>query len=775
MITVACTRTFLEAFVDTLEVARAYNSQDQASPAVVLWPDEGRQWEGLLPLLRDRIPIFVLGRYAPNDRTGPAYWLRCVIAHTIQHPDLLAGRVPVLYLPGYARQHIRALEDCPEELKPLAELQYRGVMWSQKNGRDWTISAFLQSRDGGLGIDVGADQETKEALKRALRKLAEVPVETLRSEAPLRSFYLDGLVHPDHVKDVLRWLSDPRTYREQSSEQEWAAFTALCQSRYHFHPESDGPVTAAEKLGQRDGNWSMVWSRFAESPATYSTVPDLLRQAKPERTLPLLDHAESWPQDNETAEAALRDALDRLSNLDPVGARQSVLDLERDHAHRRHWVWASLGHSSVARAIQHLAALAKTTDAMGWGTSLSENVDGYARSGWIADLAVLDALASVEKPNDVSAVQSAVRTIYGPWLESVARAFQGVVAASSSDDYEVGGLPEISCGTCLLFVDGLRFDLGQRLSTLLAQRRTETEIKASLTSLPTVTSTAKPATSPAASSMRGGEGFDTVVKATGSKVNAQILRREIAEGGYQILGAGDLGDPTGRGWSEYGAIDAYGHEHGWRIAHHVGTELRGLAERISSLLDRGWQKVVVVTDHGWLLMPGDLPKADLPEHLTELRKGRCARLKEGSQTDQQVVPWHWNHAVRVAVAPGIHCYEAGKEYEHGGLSPQECVVPVLTATRRAPRVNVSIDEVKWRRLRCDISVRGSVEDAKVDIRRKAGDASTTLAMGGKDLGGNGEVSLVVVDEDREDEAALIVVVGSDGVVLAQTNTVVGGS
>ena len=40
----------------------------------------------------------------------------------------------------------------PAELQPLAELQYRGVLWSQKNGRDWTVNAFVQSRDGGLGI-----------------------------------------------------------------------------------------------------------------------------------------------------------------------------------------------------------------------------------------------------------------------------------------------------------------------------------------------------------------------------------------------------------------------------------------------------------------------------------------------------------------------------------------------------------------------------------------------------------------------------------------------
>ena len=65
--------------------------------------------------------------------------------------------------------------------------------------------------------------------------------------------------------------------------------------------------------------------------------------------------------------------------------------------------------------------------------------------------------------------------------------------------------------------------------------------------------------------------------------------------------------------------------HGWRVAHHAAAELRGLAERIAGLLEHGWQKVVVITDHGWLLMPGDLPKVELPEHLTEIRERAAAR------------------------------------------------------------------------------------------------------------------------------------------------------
>lgn len=40
-------------------------------------------------------------------------------------------------------------------------------------------------------------------------------------------------------------------------------------------------------------------------------------------------------------------------------------------------------------------------------------------------------------------------------------------------------------------------------------------------------------------------------------------------------------------------------------------------------------------DHSWLLLPGGLPQAELPDHLTEIRKGGWARLRTGSHADQQ--------------------------------------------------------------------------------------------------------------------------------------------
>ncbi len=136
--------------------------------------------------------------------------------------------------------------------------------------------------------------------------------------------------------------------------------------------------------------------------------------------------------------------------------------------------------------------------------------------------------------------------------------------------------------------------------------------------------------------------------------------------------------------------------------------------------------------------------------------------------------WSLDPDVSIAVAPGIAAYEAGKEYEHGGLSPQECVVPVLTVTASVttPSVVATIDEVRWTGLRCRVRVEGAPDGAKVDLRSRAADPSTSIAAP-KALK-DGTASLPVTDDSREFEAAIVVVLDPDGRVLAQAPTVVGG-
>ena len=130
--------------------------------------------------------------------------------------------------------------------------------------------------------------------------------------------------------------------------------------------------------------------------------------------------------------------------------------------------------------------------------------------------------------------------------------------------------------------------------------------------------------------------------------------------------------------------------------------------------------------------------------------------------------------VRIAVASGIACYEAGKEYEHGGISPQECIVPVITVSKpvAAAAQEVAVTGVTWKGLRCTVNMTGAGAGMTADIRTKAGNAATSLAAP-KPIE-TGAASLLVPDDDQLGAAAFAVVLAADGSLAAQMPTTVGG-
>ena len=760
------TATPYRTLLDGLRSAAGYDRADVVPPAAVLWTDRDRWWEGIVPRLRGELPLLTLGAYDPGTLTGPAIWLRCALAGTLPDLELPEG-VPVIYLPGVGRADLRAVEDCPRELRPLAELQYRGVLFTQKNARDWTPAALLQNR---LRVRVAEDAATREALARALPKVLDEPVPALETNSPIRAAYLNALLAPDPEREILRWLDDPAGYRshaEADARADWAAFRAVCKNTYGFDPVADGDVTAARLLGEHKGPWEAVWRRYAEAPGRYPNLPGLLDRARPEMTL-FEPSAPYWPRDNRAEEDRLRTSLLALPN-DPT-PRETLLALEAEHGKRRDWVWSDLGQTPLAGALLHLAALTEATMSQGTGTT-EELAAHHASEGWKADRSALEALASVESGLDASAVRAAVTAVYRPWLEEGARRFAQAVA-SSGPPAPPDTPAEPESGLCILFTDGLRYDVASLLAELLEEREAKVETGWRFGALPGVTPTAKPILSPARPLLAPGGDLNAV--ANGTKVTADSLRRLLKNRGYEVLLGDEIGSPDGCAWAEFGNLDSLGHGHGWKMAQMVRHSLRELTERVETLLEAGWREVRVVTDHGWLLLPSGLPKAELPQHLTVVRKGRCARLREGAGTDYQTVPWSLDPEVRVAVAPGIHAFEAGKEYEHGGLSPQECVVPILsvTADRNTASDTATIAEVRWTGLRCRIRVEGAPEDAKVDLRSRAADPSTSIAPA-KPLK-DGAASLPVADDSRESDAAVVVVLGPDGQVLAQEFTTVGG-
>ena len=775
--------TVFESLVAAIQKATEYNSNDTLPPAAVLWPDEKREWEKLAQRLRVVMPQFMtFGSYDSENRTGPAIWLRCVLAGKIASVTLPTGTVPIIYLPGVSRATLRATEDCPNELKPLAELQYRGVFWSQANHKDWTITAYLQTEKGGLGLTVAKDQATTTSLRRAVEKLADAPVADLQHKSAageLNGNYFDSLVINDVVDDLLSWMSDPKGTRNSWDAGRWEALCNQCTTNYSFNPAHDGELIGAEKLGmQPKAVWKTAWNRYSVAPARYPGLESLLRKAKPQPKGSTLfsETDEFWPQDNEKEEAELRRALLELPSSTVSNARQTLTSLEHKHGCRREWVWAKLNHAPLASAIHHLATCATVTTTPLTGATLADMVKAYTEGGWKADAAVLDALAAVSKPADLDAVGTAVAHVYAPWLRDAAELFQQRAKETPLPGREKSRLDAVHPGTCVLFADGLRYDVGQKFLAMLAGRVGEIQPTHQFCGLPSVTPTAKPAVSPVADKIKGtdaGEEFRPCVAQDGKDLTPDRFRKLLENDGVQYLPNHDTGDPSGKAWTEFGNLDTTGHNEGSGMARRIPELLVSLVQRVESLLEAGWKEVRVVTDHGWLLMPKGLPKADLPKYLTATRWRRCAVVKPNAKVELSCFSWFWAEDVRIACPPGIECFMAGEEYNHGGLSLQECVVPqIVIRPGGSATVSAKIESFKWAGLRCRIKVTGDFDGCTVDLREKAADPGSTIASP-KAVAKDGSVSLIVTDENKQGSATLLLLLDHAGNVIDKSPVMVG--
>ncbi len=778
------TSTLIDLVRTSLTQAGRYNVGDVVAPAAVLWTDADGQWKPVVERLRSLMPeLLTLGGYDPALRTGPAIWLRCVIEPAVRaekFPGLAwtNGCIPVVYLPGVSRQTLRAVEECPDELKPMVELQYRGTVWSQKNGKDWTIRAFLVNDEEGLGLDVAEDKLTLQAMQGSLSQLVVTTAVRLRGKR-LEAEDFDKLMIGDTPRDLLLWLGDPTATRERWDEGKWSAFRNRCVQDYGFDPETEGEIAGGEKIAERKDAWYGVWERFAEAPTLFPGIPNLLRRVKPKGKL--IFEQETWPDENDLMETSLRNALMEVGTMKPADARLRLAQLEVEHGPRRAWVWARLNQCPLASAIAHLAVLASRTATTLGGDSADVMAKLYAEGGYLADDAALRAIACARTAEDAAAVRAAIRCLYLPWLDDTARHFQECLRVKALPTVQQQEAVSIAPGECILFADGLRFDIGQRLATMAGERQIELTIGSRWAALPTVTATAKPAASPVAAAICGAKleaDFCPETSNKGEKLNADRFRRLLSAAGFQLLGPSETGDPRDKNalaWTEYGEFDKLGHNLQSKLASRIDDQLELLLERVQLLLNAGWKRVRIVTDHGWQLVPGGMPKFQLPKYLTESLWSRCASIKESSHADVPVASWSWNSQEQFAYAPGVHCFVANQEYAHGGASLQECLVPVLTfaETGRPDGRVVRVSEIQWVGLRCRVTVGPGAEGLLADLRTKP-NVSCSSITDPKPLDTAGKAALLVADESLEGTMVSLVIIDGSGRILSKEATTVGG-
>lgn len=754
--------TVLAALIARLkEQVKRFNPSIEAAPVVILWTDEKREWEAVLPKIKEALPeLFSLGDYKPDERTGPGVWLRMVADG--KAAKVGAGETAILYLPGVGngqlRTDLRGLKDDPQ-LAPLAELQYRGTFWRQENDKDWTLRAFLESKRGGPELKVSASQETAQALKAAMGKLLMQNLPALKA-VTIDDRYLNDLINPAPDETVLRWLTAPDAIQAEK-ESAWESFVATTRTRFAVDL-GKGPIEVAQRiLASKPGEATYpLWEKYVAHWHSYPDAYEVFRGIAPPD---LFQGAERYPRENDADEKRLADELLKAASLEPMAAAQAVLTAEDKHAARRETLWAQQGRAPLATALADLARIAKAfLEPLAGGNPL-EAAHRYAEAGWRVDAAARGAMALAQQAELEKPIYAVLEALYRRWLEKQAEGFQSLVKMHGYPDWS---LPDVADGTVVLFVDGLRFDLARELEAVLHNdNNLNVALEAGFTSIPSVTSSGKVWVSPACKLADGGNGGDFAPKLPKGAYTADKLRKAMEPEGYAVVDTENPNFAYGKGWAESGDIDSEGHSKGLKLARAIPGHLDDLAKTIRRLLNAGWKQVWVVTDHGWLLLPGGVPKAELPAKLTETKWGRCAVLKDAAaDSDWLVLPWSFDSTVRVALAPGISAFSSGREYDHGGLSLQESVVPLVRVQRNGPVAGQPrLQTVSWntRKTICSVVASDAV-GLTVSLERLAsaiGEAETI------DADGKGRVIFEEVDDLIGEQIA--VVLRRDGQKVAE--------
>ena len=475
----------------------------------------------------------------------------------------------------------------------------------------------------------------------------------------------------------------------------------------------------------------------------------------------------------------MQQALESLVDRPQDEVIRRVAELEAQHAGRRGYPWQKLGLSPLATALEPLAQLARLCQTAPGAPTPEAYAEFYASDGWRVDAAALATMAACGTPEQHGAVLGTLRAVYLPWLENTARHLQQLIRDNGQSVSKRAKPIETAAGRLVLFADGLRMDVAQQLAEKLAAVGIESTQDWEWSTIPSVTATAKPAASPIADTVQGGEAgdeFSTRLVSTGQLLTQDRFVTALKARGWQFLGSDETGDPSGSAWTEAGALDKRGHTEGWKLARSVETEVRDLVSRIGALLKAGWTEVIVVTDHGWLLVPGGLPKVELKSFLAEHRWGRCAALKSEAQTNALTFKWHWNPGVAIASPPGAGCFRASMEYSHGGVSLQEMVTPVLRVkAARSAGGSARLLEAKWTGAKCRVSVGGDCVGVRVDVRTSQSDPNTSLLADkqARETTPDGKVTVFLEDDSDIGKDAEIVLLDASGQVIDSLSTTLG--
>jgi len=769
-------QSIYDKVVQGLSQAKQHNGNIMVKPEVVLWPDPEMQWASVIPVLQIKFPaLLIYGSYDKSKKQGPSIYIKCMVAQALPEADWDNTETPIIYLPGISKNDLRNIHNVELDFQPLIEYQYTGTVFTQENGREWTILAFLQNPIIGLGIKVAQDTATKDALKKALTSIFQDP-DVLFGNAIIDAGYLNNQLIPDIVSNILKWMCKGDTAFSVMDNGMKEVFHSICKEQYDFEPDIKNIKAIAEKLGAQRNLWKYVWQHYVNAPKKYPQIESLLRLAKPtDLGSGMFAFAEeSWPQVNEEKEDELSKLLLAASKLQPKEAANKLKIFEAQHGLRRTWVWAELGQAPLANALFYLLQMAEKAIEPFPFSSIADLKLYYTSSGYLADQSMRKALAAVKTEKDKAVIKAVITTVYKPWLETITQKFQSLVDKDST--IFTAQNANVETESYILFVDAFRFELAEEFSNRLKDLKYKIDLQTDWSAIPSLTPTAKPNVSPIATAVATESQFNDFRPKlkSGKDLQTAAFRDSLAAHNFILVTNPSDIVPGKNHWQEIGDIDTKGHKEQAEIVKRIEELFDQVLEILEVAFSKGIKRIKIVTDHGWLLLPGGLPKEELKKDLTETRWGRCALIKNGAKTDLLHLPWRWNPSIFIAYAPGISFFKKNEEYAHGGISIHECLVPVLfVENANVPTIQGEIKIVKWVNLKCTISTNNVPDGYAIDIRTKFNDEKSSVVLSvNRELKGN-TVTLMINDV-AESAAATIVLLDEAGRIMDKKPTTVGG-
>lgn len=758
--------SLLDHIKSSIANAKLFNSSQMVAPNVILWPDPEKQWLSIIDTLRAEIPAFLtFGQYNPENNQGPAIWLKCMVNKALPEADWEEDEIPVIYLPGIRKADFKKIEEALNSLQPLMEYQFTGNLWLQENGKEWTILAFMQNEDQGLGLNIARDSATKDALLKSLPKYLQE--EKLYFKGQVDADFLNKKLVPQIIPNILKWMEGGAKALKSLSKDELEAFKDVIQSQYGLKLDHSLVLDFAFNLGQQRDSWTNVWQYFANAPHKFPKVIEYLDKATPTDLLAFTPE-ESWPSVNAEKEKELEDALKKLAKKTQSQAQRGLVKLWNIHKPRLQWIWAEMDASPFARSLPYLLQLSELCLKAYDNTSINGLTKYYKEEGHLIDQSLRNIALSGSSKEHKEMLTAMAKLFYEPWLQKLTLKFQELIKENLNEIVAFNAVKVIEEARFILFVDAFRYDLAIDFCNQLSNNF-EIKLEQSWAALPSLTATSKPSVSPIASELSK----DSIIKdfqphfQSGNPCTPHYFKKELKEKGVEFINSpSGIKDPKAKYWMEIGDIDKKGHQEQSDMFKRIPDLLSELKDTINKIADKGVQKITIVTDHGWLLLPGGLPKEKLHKDLAETRWGRCAEMKKGAVTDNLQLPWTWNPNEFIAYAPGISFFKKNEEYAHGGISIHECMTPLITIKikEQINSTKALIEGYKWIGMRLRVKTIGTLGNGfNIDVRSNRANEDSSIVMGS--IKHNELDWKVMVDGDFEGQAGYLVLLNSEGIIV----------